>query len=965
MKHQFKATSLSVLFLVFGILMNSEASAKKIYLNKTPDNGIWINGSSFAYAPGDTLVLRASAGPYSYLDMTGFNGTAAKPLYIINEGGQVTMEVMRFKHCNYIKVLGNGASNQYGFYMTSSNINAPAFGISGRSSNFEIAYADVNYHGYGFWVKEEGDCDPALQHPNWTLDNFVLHDNRVRNTHYAAFYLGSTDPSGTRPYTCNGATTYPLPLRLGNVKVYNNIIDLTGRGGIQMSSTQFGTNEIYNNTITNIGTLLDGQQGNGIVLGGYTSANIYNNNINYTLASGIYSLGAGLIKIENNTVNNSGNLNGNSTVFASNVFIDTRPTSPELFTTFEIKNNTLGAHTGEKHIRVHKSYNTFTTNNIICGNTAISGSIATHVDMGITWTACAPNIVPVVSAGPNLNIVLPSNGANMYGSASDVDGNIASYKWSKVSGPASSNIAYPGSPQTMINDLVEGTYVFRLTVVDNQNATSFADASVIVSTTPVTNPLPAPPPPTAPSTTSIKIEAENYASMSGIQTEPTSDAGGGHNVGWQDNNDWMNYAVNISAAGTYTVNFRVASYFTGAQFQLRNASGTSLATVTVPNTGGFQTWTTISAQATLPAGQQTLRLFTSNANGGWNINWWEIAGVTTSTTTNLAPVANAGTNQTITLPTNSVTLTGSGTDADGTIASYAWTKVSGPSGETIASPAQAQTNITGLLQGTYVFRLTVKDNAGASGTADVTITVNAAPPTSTPTITSIKIEAENYASMSGIQTELTSDAGGGYNVGWQDNNDWMNYAVNISSAGTYLVNFRVASYFTGAQFQLRNASGTSLSTVTVPNTGSFQTWTTISVQVTLPAGQQTLRLFTTNANGGWNINWWEIVPQAVSTMSVNTGNGSETEAPLVSGSIGIYPNPVDDKFMLQVNNELTGSLKVQIVNLQGTVVKQFNLNKTNTGTSQFYLTIGELPTGQYILNATMKDWTLSQQLIRQ
>ncbi|MBA2746756.1 MAG: T9SS type A sorting domain-containing protein [Flavisolibacter sp.] len=100
-------------------------------------------------------------------------------------------------------------------------------------------------------------------------------------------------------------------------------------------------------------------------------------------------------------------------------------------------------------------------------------------------------------------------------------------------------------------------------------------------------------------------------------------------------------------------------------------------------------------------------------------------------------------------------------------------------------------------------------------------------------------------------------------------------------------------------------------------------------------------------------------------MSVNTGNGSETEAPLVSGSIGIYPNPVDDKFMLQVNNELTGSLKVQIVNLQGTVVKQFNLNKTNTGTSQFYLTIGELPTGQYILNATMKDWTLSQQLIRQ
>ena len=50
---------------------------------------------------------------------------------------------------------------------------------------------------------------------------------------------------------------------------------------------------------------------------------------------------------------------------------------------------------------------------------------------------------------------------------------------------------------------------------------------------------------------------------------------------------------------------------------------------------------------------------------------------------NIPPVANAGIDQTITLPTNIVLLNGSGTDADGTIVSYAWTKISGPSAGTI------------------------------------------------------------------------------------------------------------------------------------------------------------------------------------------------------------------------------------------------------------------------------------------
>jgi hypothetical protein len=1232
MNNRTKTISISFLFVVFfSFAFSFESAAKKIYLNKMPDNNIYINGGNFLYAAGDTFVLRASQGPYGYLDMTSFSGTAAQPLVIQNEGGQVNISIIRLRHCKYIKVLGNGSGDQYGFFMTSSATNSPAMSVSGRSSNIEMAYADINSHGYGFWVKEEGACEDSLQYPNYVIDNISLHDNRVRNTYFSGFYLGSTDPNGTRPYTCNGVTSYPKPLRLGNIKVYNNIIDRTGRGGIQLSCAQFGTNEIYGNTITNVGQQLDGQQGNGIVLGGYTHANIYNNTVNYTFAAGIFSLGAGLIKIENNNVQNSGSLNGVSTQYGSNIYIDTRETLPAMNTQFIIKNNVLGAHTGERHIRVHKSYNTFETNNVICNNTSVWNTLAVHVDLGIIWAGCTTNQLPVVNPGPNQNIVLPTNGAYLQGSATDADGTVAAYQWTKISGPASYSIQYPGGPMTMVNNLTEGVYVFRLTCTDNQSSTNYSDVTVNVTTTAA---------PSIPSG-STKIEAENFSNMAGVQSETCFDAGGGLNIGWQDNNDWMDYSVNVPTAGNYTVKFRVASLFNNAQFQLRNSSGSVLTTVNVPYTTGFQNWTTVSTTVNLPAGQQTLRILTNNAGGGWNINWWEIAGGSGSTS-NQNPMANAGSNQVITLPANAANLSGSGTDADGSITSYAWTKVSGPAGETIAAPGLAQTNVTGLVPGTYVFRLTVKDNAGATASADVTITENAAPsspaanikieaeaysnmsgiqteptadaggglnigwqdnndwmdyavnvpstgtytlnfrvatifngpqfqvrtstgavvatvtvpntggfqnwqtvsvqgnlpagaqtlrivttqanggwnfnwwevpagttttpppttnpspggsvnmkieaesfsnmsgiqtentadagggmnvgwqdnndwmdyavnvsaagtytlnfrvatifnapqfqlrtstgavlatvtvpntggfqnwqtvsaqvtlaagqqtvrivtsqanggwnfnwweitggstsvsPTPAPTPTSTKIEAETYSNMAGIQTEPTADAGGGMNVGWQDNNDWMDYAVNIATAGTYSVKFRVATLFNAPQFQLRSSTGNVLATVTVPNTGGFQNWQTVTAQVTLAAGQQTLRVVTTQANGGWNFNWFELAPVGEVTMSVTSTQSEATTTD--SKSMEIFPNPVIDKFMLSMNNELTGTLKVQVINIQGSTVKEFSLSKSNTGTSQFYLNIGTLPAGQYIITATMNGWTESKQIIKQ
>ena len=90
------------------------------------------------------------------------------------------------------------------------------------------------------------------------------------------------------------------------------------------------------------------------------------------------------------------------------------------------------------------------------------------------------------------------------------------------------------------------------------------------------------------------LQAEAYTAMSGVQLEPTTDTGGGQNVGWIDANDWMAHAnINFPSSGTYRVEYRVAS-ISGSRLSLDvNAGAMQLGQVNIPATGGWQNWTTV------------------------------------------------------------------------------------------------------------------------------------------------------------------------------------------------------------------------------------------------------------------------------------------------------------------------------------------------------------------------------------
>jgi beta-glucosidase len=112
------------------------------------------------------------------------------------------------------------------------------------------------------------------------------------------------------------------------------------------------------------------------------------------------------------------------------------------------------------------------------------------------------------------------------------------------------------------------------------------------------------------------VDLENTA-----DTQDTSPAGGAYDMGWTTPGQWFKYTVNVATAGSYTVSFRVASpYGITDALHIASSSGANLSgAVAVPNTGGYETWATVTASVTLPAGQQTLTV--DQDSNGWNFHY--------------------------------------------------------------------------------------------------------------------------------------------------------------------------------------------------------------------------------------------------------------------------------------------------------------------------------------------------------
>jgi dienelactone hydrolase len=375
------------------------------------------------------------------------------------------------------------------------------------------------------------------------------------------------------------------------------------------------------------------------------------------------------------------------------------------------------------------------------------------------------NQSPTANAGPSQTITLPTSAATLMGTGSDPDGNIAFWEWKQASGPSTATVASPYSANTVVSNLVQGSYVFTLNVTDNQGATATSNVTVNVNAAanqaPVAN---------AGADQTITLP-QSSVTLGGTASDPD---------GTINSSQWTQASgpaqATIASAGTASTlvsNLVQGSYvFTLKVTDNQGATATSNVTVNV-NAAANQAPTANAGadqSITLPTSATTLTGTGSDPDG--NIAFWEWkqasgpstaivaspysantvvsnlvqgsyvftlkvtdnqgATATSNVTVNVnaaanqAPVANAGADQSITLPQSSVTLSGTASDPDGTISSSQWTQASGPAQATIASAGTASTLVSNLVQGSYVFTLKVTDNQGATATSNVTVNVNAA-----------------------------------------------------------------------------------------------------------------------------------------------------------------------------------------------------------------------------------------------
>ncbi|MCA8830221.1 PKD domain-containing protein [Hymenobacter pini] len=384
------------------------------------------------------------------------------------------------------------------------------------------------------------------------------------------------------------------------------------------------------------------------------------------------------------------------------------------------------------------------------------------------------------------------------------------------------------------------------------------------------------------------------------------------------------------------------------------------------NSGPAGTWRKLGPfDVSITTGQ--LQLTTSG--GTCNLSGLEVWQATSTPPTNQLPTANAGPDQTIALPTSSATLAGSGTDPDGTISSYSWSQVSGPNTVAFSSLTAAAPTVSGLVAGTYVFSLVVKDNAGASSPADqVTITVSAAPPTGTYTF---------YRAVNLGGPALTLDG-----------NAWSGTpAPNFTTNGTFFANNNVALLpaTDAARTSMIRSSAYSLSSLSatmsqVPN-GQYRVWAYVwednnAETFSLALNGQTVQ---TNYNSGPAGTWRKLGPFDVSittgqlqlTTSGGTCNlsglevwqatGTPAARPLAADNSrrmappsAIYPNPSPDgRYTLTFPPTQSGPLTYALLSPVGQVVARGQL-QVLTGSTRAELDMAGVPfsTGFYYVQLT-------------
>jgi beta-glucanase (GH16 family) len=433
-----------------------------------------------------------------------------------------------------------------------------------------------------------------------------------------------------------------------------------------------------------------------------------------------------------------------------------------------------------------------------------------------------------------------------------------------------------------------------------------------------------------------KIEAENYDNggqgVAYSDSDPTNNGGqyrndgvdieacgeGGYDVGWTIAGEWMNYTVNITTAGYYTLRARVASNTGGGIFHVTLNNTNISGSINVGNTGGWQFWQDINLTTTyLSTGLQTLSIYTDAA--GYNIDYLNFIGpVTTGITLNItAPLNNVTYTAGSTIP---ITVATSEINALSKIQLYENNILLGQS---TTSPYTF--NWTNVPYGVYNITAKATDNTNASTTSNpITVTVNAVSSCPQPTW------SDEFSGTSLDLTKWNYQTGNGCpgNCGW-GNNELEYYTSNANN-----VSVNGGALALTAQYQPNyNGSGDNYTSGKLLTAGLFsQKYGHFEARIKAPstAGAWPAFWMLPN-NGNWpstgEIDILECVNANPTTWYGTLHFANSGGSHLSLGSVTNTPTPLSNDYHIYAAYWTTDSISWYIDNiLQGTVTKTALIN---------------------------------------